>query len=75
MSRKPLTEEQKKAVAELRAKHGSLLNIALHFGFCTVKSTAKRKKDAMCRVSNWNKTGIPVRIMKRMTPRLEKSSL
>jgi len=51
---------------ELTEKHGSLLNVAIFLKFVTEKSTIKRKRNAVARVANWSKIGIPVRILKRL---------
>ena len=51
---------------ELIEKYGTLTKIAMHLGYCTEKSTEKRRLGAKSRVSNWKRTGIPARVLKRL---------
>ena len=41
----------------------SIIEVAIALGFCRENSPRKRKLYASARITNWNRTGIPARIM------------
>ncbi len=51
---------------QLKKKHGSPLQIAILLGFCRENSPKKRKDNAVARVCNWKRTGIPEKQLARL---------
>lgn len=51
---------------------GTHEKIALFLGFITEKSSAKRKTNAISRVCNWRRIGIPVRYYSKLEKEIAK---